>query len=99
MKRVVHGEGPDLDAVRLGRRPIAPDLADRQLELPQPQVLHLPVPHDRTRREVFPVLSRIQNIGYEMGEYNRTPQWYRTNHRTPWVAKMSGGQGFTLSFL
>ncbi|MCA9201588.1 MAG: hypothetical protein KDA59_00990 [Planctomycetales bacterium] len=40
----------------------------------------------RTRREVFPLLSRIQNIGYEMGENNRTPEWYRANHRTPWVA-------------
>ena len=41
----------------------------------------------RTRREVFPILSRIQNIGYEMGENGRTPEWYRANHRTPWVAK------------
>jgi len=40
----------------------------------------------RTRREIFPILSRVQNIGYEQGENNRTPQWYRTNHRTPWVA-------------
>lgn len=40
----------------------------------------------RTRREVFPILSRIQNIGYELGENNRTPPWYRANHRTPSVA-------------
>jgi len=40
----------------------------------------------RTRREVFPVLSRIQNIGYEMGENDRTAEWYRANHWTPWVA-------------
>jgi hypothetical protein len=40
----------------------------------------------RTRREVFPILSRVQNIGYEQGENDRTPEWYRTNHRTPWVA-------------
>jgi cellulose synthase/poly-beta-1,6-N-acetylglucosamine synthase-like glycosyltransferase len=40
----------------------------------------------RTRREVFPLLSRIQNIGYEMGENGRSPAWYRANHRTPWVA-------------
>ena len=40
----------------------------------------------RTRRELFPVLSRIQNIGYDMGENGRTPEWYRANHRTPWVA-------------
>jgi hypothetical protein len=26
----------------------------------------------RTRREVFPTLSRIQNIGYEQGENGRT---------------------------
>jgi hypothetical protein len=35
---------------------------------------------------VFPILSRIQNIGYEMGENGRTPEWYRANHKTPWVA-------------
>lgn len=40
-----------------------------------------------TRREVFPLLSRIQNIGYEQGENGRTPEWYRANHRTPWVAR------------
>jgi len=40
----------------------------------------------RTRREVFPTLSRIQNIGYDLGENGRTPEWYRANHRTPWVA-------------
>ena len=28
----------------------------------------------------------MQNIGYEKGENNRTPEWYRKNHRTPWVA-------------
>jgi hypothetical protein len=42
----------------------------------------------RTRREVFPTLSRIQNIGYEQGENGRTAEWYRANHRTPWVADM-----------
>jgi len=40
----------------------------------------------RTRRELFPVLSRIQNIGYDLGKNGRTPDWYRANHRTPWVA-------------
>jgi hypothetical protein len=40
----------------------------------------------RTRREVFPVLSRIQNIGYDQGENGRTAEWYRANHRTHWVA-------------
>ncbi len=40
----------------------------------------------RTRRELFPVLSRIQNIGYELGGNSRTAEWYRANHRTPWVA-------------
>ena len=33
----------------------------------------------RTRREVFPVLSRIQNIGHEMGGNDRTPEWYRVH--------------------
>ena len=32
------------------------------------------------------MLSRIQNIGYDLGENGRTPEWYRANHRTPWVA-------------
>ena len=40
----------------------------------------------RTRRELFPILSRIQNIGYHLGENGRTPGWYRANHPTPWVA-------------
>jgi len=39
----------------------------------------------RTRRELFPVFSRIQNIGYDLGENGHTPEWYRANHRTPWV--------------
>lgn len=39
-----------------------------------------------TRREVYPLLSRIQNIGYEMGENDRTPEWYASHHRTPHVA-------------
>ena len=43
----------------------------------------------RTRRELFPVLSRIQNIGFDLGENGRTPEWYRANHRTPWMAGQS----------
>jgi len=35
---------------------------------------------------MFPVLSRIQNIGLELGENSRTAEWYRANHRTAWVA-------------
>jgi hypothetical protein len=85
---------PDLDAVGRGGRPIAAELANRQLVLPQPQVLHLPV--RRTRREVFPILSRIQNIGYEKGEDNRSPEWYRANHRTPWVAGQGECRPFSL---
>ena len=27
-----------------------------------------------------------QNIGYDLGENGRTAEWYRANHRTPWVA-------------
>lgn len=49
-----------------------------------------------TRREVFPLLSRIQNIGYEMGENGRTPEWYRANHRTPWAADSKGGGQFEM---
>ena len=46
----------------------------------------LPRQYRRTHREVFPIISRIQNIGYELGENGWTPEWYRKNHRTPWVA-------------
>jgi hypothetical protein len=31
----------------------------------------------------------MQNIGYEMSENNRTPEWYRANHRTPWLAELA----------
>ena len=48
----------------------------------------------RTRRELFPVLSRIQNIGYELGENNRSPERYRSNHRAPWVAGKVGDGAF-----
>lgn len=41
----------------------------------------------RTRKELFPLLSRIQNIGYEFGENGRSSEWYRAHHRTPWVAE------------
>lgn len=40
----------------------------------------------QTRREIYPTLSRCQNIGYEKGENGRTPDWYRANHRAPFVA-------------
>lgn len=52
-----------------------------------------------TRREIFPVLSRIQNIGYDKGENGRTPQWYRDNHRTGWVAGIEqvGAGGFNFA--
>jgi hypothetical protein len=43
--------------------------------------------YQRTRKEQSPVLSRIQNIGYELGENSRTAKCYRASHRTPWVAK------------
>ena len=43
----------------------------------------------RTRRELFSVLSRIQNIGDDLGENGRTPDWYRANHGTPGVAGQS----------
>jgi hypothetical protein len=50
----------------------------------------------RTRREVFPLLSRVQNIGDDLGENGRTPEWYRANHRTPWVAASHSGSEFKL---
>jgi hypothetical protein len=45
---------------------------------------------------LFPVLSRIQNIGYNLGENDRTPEWYRANHRPPWVAGRLAGAAFKL---
>lgn len=51
----------------------------------------------RTRREVFPILSRIQNIGYELGENGRSPAWYRANHRTEWVAGITTPRQFLVN--
>ena len=34
------------------------------------------------RQEVHPIWSRVQNIGYDMGENGRTHKWYKDNHRT-----------------
>lgn len=50
----------------------------------------------RTRRELFPMLSRIQNIGYELGDNSRTAEWYHANHRTPWVATMESQVPYSL---
>ena len=52
----------------------------------------------RTRRELSPVLSRIQNIGYDLGENGRSAEWYRANHKTPWVAGRLAGRGFHLTW-
>jgi hypothetical protein len=49
--------------------------------------------YQRTRKELFPVLSRIHNIGYKLGENSRTAVWYRANLRTPWVADHSQKNG------
>jgi hypothetical protein len=57
-------------------------------------MLHLPVPlavPPHPPRDL-PVLSRIQNIGYELGENGRTSEWYRANHRTPCVAEVNDQQ-------
>lgn len=41
------------------------------------------------RREVHPLLSRVQNIGYLAGENDRSEQWYREHHRTPvWASAL-----------
>lgn len=42
--------------------------------------------YHHTRWEIFPSLSRVQNIGYTAGENGRTAEWYRANHRAPYVA-------------
>ena len=46
------------------------------------------------RRELFPVLSRLQNSGCDLGENNRSPELYRSNHRTPWGAGRIGANAF-----
>ena len=55
--------------------------------------------YPRTRKELFPVLSRIQNIGYELCENSRTAEWYRANHRTPWVATVVDRTKYALASL
>ena len=78
----------DLDALGLGRRPQASPMAHDQLVYQQPKCFtcNFRSQFQRTRKKLFPLLSRIQNIGYELGENSRTAEWYRENHRTPWVA-------------
>ena len=52
----------------------------------------------RSRREVFPILRRVQNIAYEKGENGRMPEWYRANHGTPWVASLeTRSEAFSLA--
>ena len=53
----------------------------------------------RTRHEPFPVLSRIQNIGYDLGENGHTAEWCRANHRTPWVAGRVDDEAFACEVL
>lgn len=52
--------------------------------------------YQRTRKELFPVLSRVQNIGYELGENSRTAEWYRANQRMPWVCNRNSTSNFHL---
>jgi hypothetical protein len=51
-----------------------------------------------THYEVYPLLSRVQNIGYELGENERTPEWYEANHRTPWVSREKEGKFILQNF-
>ncbi len=50
--------------------------------------------NQRTRKELFPTLSCIQHIGYELGENSRAVGWYRANHWTPWVATINAVMPF-----
>jgi len=45
----------------------------------------------RTRREVFPILRRVQNIGYQMGENGRTP-WVVSGESPDAVGGYRGGE-------
>jgi hypothetical protein len=52
--------------------------------------------HRRMRRAVFPLLSRIQNICYELVENGRAAEWHPANHRMPRVAAYAESPQFTL---
>jgi len=56
-------------------------------------------PYERLQKKLLPVLSSIHNIGYELGENSHTAEWYRANHRTPWVATMVVGMKYDLACL
>jgi len=44
----------------------------------------------RGRQEVFPVVSRVQNIGAENGAHVPSPEWHRQNQHTPAWAGIFG---------
>jgi len=53
---------------------------------PKSFACHLNQKVRKRRKEVYPVVSRIQNIGYNHGENGRCWQWYYEHHRSPYVA-------------
>ena len=85
---------PDLDALGLGDGSIASDLAVGKLANWCTGNPCFTCKIKARRRELFPVLSRMQNSGYDLGENNRSPEWYRSNHRTPRVAGRIGANAF-----
>ena len=68
-------------------RPVLKEmLAKWSFKNPQSFAWHLNKQLRGDRQEIHPVLSRIQNIGYEQGENGRSAAWYRQHHRTPTFA-------------
>lgn len=43
-----------------------------------------------SRLELYPLLSRVQNIGYTRCTSNHSESWYRKHHRCKWVAEDVG---------
>jgi hypothetical protein len=66
---------PDLGALGLGDGSIASDLAVANWCTGNPCFT---CKIKARRRELFPVLSRMQNSGYDLGENNRSPELW--NH-------------------
>jgi len=59
-----------------------------QLELEVLQLLFLLAVPANADGTLFPMLSCIQEIRYELGENSRTADWYRANHRKPLVERV-----------
>ena len=50
-------------------------------------------PYSRVCRQVLALPARVQTLRYELNENGPLPDWYRANHRTPWVATLAETPG------